>query len=93
MYGNNPIILLIKINKNNEINKRHIPFEFNPKIILNSLFNFIIIIFIKILNRLGNIQNVKGIMIKHVILLIQFKEKSIEVDGSNAEKRLVIIFT
>lgn len=92
IYGNNPIILLIKININNEIIISVIPLELGPIKVLNSSLSLLIIKLSSVLRRFGSIQYVKGINKKHVIVLIQFIDKNVEVAGSKVENKFVIIF-
>lgn len=91
IYGINPIKLFIKINMNNEIVNRVIPFDLGPTSNLNSLWSVVITFINKINNRPGKNQYEKGINIIPKTVLIQFIEYLIEVAGSKVEKRFVII--
>ncbi len=93
IYGNNPKKLLNKIIENKAINIKVLPLNFELIRILNSLWSLIIIWAQIKLNREGINQNIDGINKIPKKVLNQFNDKfNIEVEGSNTENKLVIIF-
>ena len=81
--------------ENNEIKIRVLPLLilFVPIRVLNSLCNVYIIVFHKIKCRVGINQNLIGINIIPINVLIQLNDKfKILVDGSKTENKFVIIF-
>lgn len=95
IYGNKPKKLLITTNENKLI-KIMVDSYWDDDLIkiLNSLWRVLITKNHNIWGRLGIIQYNNGIKIKNNKELNQFRDKlKIEEEGSNAEKRLVIIFS
>lgn len=93
-YGNNPRKLLNTIKVNNEMNTNVLPFtELLPIRVLNSRCRVTIILFHRKENRDGINQNDAGININPRVVLSQLKEVLNDVEGSNDENRLVIIFS
>lgn len=90
IYGNNPIILLIRIKVNNLIKIIKFISEY-LRIILSSLIKNLNIIFHSIIYREGISQywNGKITIIKHI--LNQFIENFILVEGSKIENKFIII--
>lgn len=90
IYGNNPAILLIKINEKIDIIINIVPLNFiNDNI---SLYRVLINKLYIILYLFNLIQNFIGIKNINNIILIQFID-SIPVDGSNTENKFVIIIS
>lgn len=94
IYGNRPKKLLNTIIANNEIKIKVLPLILSDLIrILNSKWRVLMILNQINLRRLGINQNIVGIRIHPINVLIQFNEIDIIlVDGSKEEKRFVIIF-
>lgn len=93
MYGNNLRKLLKRINENNEIKIKVVPFILLIlRRILNSLCKVDVILIHMKLIREGINQNIVGKNISPNKDLIQFKDKLVLVDGSNVENKFVIIF-
>lgn len=91
MYGNNPKILFVKIKKKSLI--KIIKFDIEYLVItLNSLIKNLKIICHIIMNREGINQNWNGKIKIIKLILSQFKENFILVDGSKIENRFIIIF-
>jgi hypothetical protein len=90
-YGNNPIILLNRININKVTNKSVNPL-FSLRINLNSLCIVIIIFLTTKLYREGVIQYIVGIIIIPRSVLVQFNDILILLAGSKVENKFVIIF-
>jgi len=91
IYGNNPKKLLNKIIMNNDINIIMLDFEYFNKI-LNSLSKKLNIIFHTISIRDVIIHKGSGINVNIIDILIQFKDRSLEVHGSKILKIFIIIF-
>lgn len=91
MYGKRPKKLLKKININKEIKIMILEKEYLIKI-LNSLNIKLIILVQNNIKRDGINQNWNGKNINIKIILIQFKEIYVEVDGSKIEKIFIIIY-
>lgn len=93
IYGNSPIKLFIRINKNMEIRRIVTPLvEGVPIRALNSACNLFFKIIMVLLFFGGTNQN-RGVRRNNTINeLNQLKEIEKIADGSNLEKRLVIIF-
>lgn len=93
IYGKRPSKLLNIIMENNEIKINVLPLYGEFIRILNSMCSLLIISIHKRFNRDGINQNIDGINIKPINVLVQFNDKlKVEVAGSNTENRLVIIF-
>lgn len=95
MYGNNPMKLLNITIENSEININVLPLCWvGPNNVLNSLCSIIIILFHIIVCRDGNNQNIGGIIIIPINVLVQFNCIFMILDeGSNTENKLLIIFS
>lgn len=91
IYGNNPIILLIKIKKKSLIKIIKFIAEY-LRIILNSLIKNLKIIFHIIINREGINQNWNGKIKIINLILNQFNDNFILVEGSKIENKFIIIF-
>jgi hypothetical protein len=95
MYGNRPMKLLIRINKNRAINIRVAPLVKGewPKRVLNSWWR-VPVIFVKIMFFLvGIVQKIGVSTIKNTIALNQFREAPHSAVGSKLEKRLAIMIS
>lgn len=94
MYGNRPIKLLIKTITNKLINIIVLPENaLGPKRVLNSMWSLFVASLNKIRFLLGTNQK-DGVKITiKTNTETQFKETPKIADGSNTEKRLVIIFS
>lgn len=91
IYGNKPIILLTRINRKSLIKIIKFSAEY-LRIILNSLIKNLNIIFQSIMNREGINQNWNGKMKIIIIILSQFIDSFILVEGSKIENRFIIMF-
>jgi len=85
--------LLTKINENSEIKIKVPPLEVGPRRVLNSLCKVWVILIHSNIKRDGINQNVAGIMIKHIILLIQLIDICQFEEGSKEENKFIIIFS
>lgn len=90
IYGNKPNTLLIRINKNKLIKIIKFDIEY-LRIILNSLIRNLKIIFHNIINRDGINQYWKGKIKIINLILSQFIENFILVEGSKIENKFIII--
>ena len=93
VYGNSPIMLFADTNKKTEIIIRLIFIFFFLMLVINSEFSLSYKIVNIMVIREGVVQILGGIIINPIIVLYQFIDKLILVDGSNEEKRLAIIFS
>lgn len=91
IYGNRPIVLLIRINKNNLIKIIKFDREY-LRVILSSLIKNLKIIFHNMINRDGINQYWNGKIKIINLILIQFIENFILVVGSKIENKFIIIF-
>lgn len=91
IYGNKPIVLLIRINRNKLINIIKFDREY-LRIILNSLIKNLKIIFHNIINREGINQYWNGKIKIISTILSQFIESFILEEGSKIENKFIIIF-
>lgn len=91
IYGNRPIVLLIRINKNKLINIIIFGKEY-LRIILNSFIRNLKIIFHNIINREGISQYWNGKIRIIRPILSQFIDSFILVEGSKIENKFIIIF-
>jgi hypothetical protein len=94
IYGNNPKKLLNRINENKDTNRNVPPllFLFLPISVLNSSCSFVISEFHAILCREGINHTLVGMSVMPIMVLSQLSGSGVLVDGSNTEKRLLIIF-
>lgn len=93
MYGNRPRKLLVKINKKPEMKIVVDPLNADgPRRVLNSVCSFLVIVFITIVDLLLIAQKEGKIILIMVSDLSQLRGRLIiEDEGSNTEKRFVII--
>lgn len=92
IYGNNPIMLLYKININNLMIINLIPLDFIPNNILNSLYKILHSFWLILDSRLGNSQYIDGKIINPINVLDQFSDIFMLVAGSKVENKFAIIF-
>jgi hypothetical protein len=93
-YGNSPRKLLNRINENGDTNRNVPPlfFLFFPISVLNSLCSFVINEFHAIVCREGTNHILVGMSVSPIMVPSQLSGNGVLVDGSNTEKRLLIIF-